>query len=199
MPERDVHRIVPAPTERPGSLLFGLAAGSYAVRVPVDHRYKRTSKDAHVLRASTTTVFASTGRRLLYQQRSKCVKTFFPQTACGTSPKHSPGDANSCGSIEPPAVPPDWLWSRAHAMSTSLREAMNFRCARAARLLLKRASGVPQFMADDHNISNEFVTYVVFTRPLRHGSCGKFDGSSAKKPQHHGAARMTARSGVFCF
>lgn len=83
--------------KRHKNLLFGPAAGPHAVSRPVVHHYQRTAKSAHVLRAFITTVFMPTDRRVLYQQRSKGVKTFFPPTTQVRDPQDQQNDGDSMG------------------------------------------------------------------------------------------------------
>jgi hypothetical protein len=42
---------------------------------------------------------------------------------------------------------------------------------------------MPQICRNDHKISNDFGAYVLSTNQQALNSCGRFDGSPARKPQ----------------
>lgn len=48
---------------------------------------------------------------------------------------------------------------------------------------------MPRFSPDDHKVSNEFGAYVLSTGQQALNSCGRFDGSAARKPQNYGRMR----------
>lgn len=80
MPVVDAPQIAPTLFKQPRGLILWPFTSFYTVRVPVAHLDMRTSQGTHVVTRFHNDGFASTGRPL-YQQRSECVKTFFPQTA----------------------------------------------------------------------------------------------------------------------